>query len=288
MSPGIEPARVRACPLVNGVRLVTNRGPISDDEQPTVAAVDRAIDVLLHFAEKQAETFGVSEIASDLTMSKTTVHRILTSLRARGLVQLDPASRRYSLGPTAMQLGSRYLARVNVRRMAVPVLQDLSATMNETATLSVRTGDSRVYVDQVTPPREVFMSVSIGVPFPLHAGASSKAFLAFLPDAHIDTYLERNLQSLTEGTITEPRKLRAELRAIKSRGWAQSDSERQVGAASVAAPVLNHLDVPVAVISICGPSDRFRPEAEECAKMLVKATQRLSADLGHISAVPAS
>jgi IclR family transcriptional regulator, acetate operon repressor len=188
-----------------------------------------------------------------------------------------------------MRLGSRYLARVNVRRLAIPVLQELSTAVNETATLSVRTGDSRVYVDQVTPPREVFMSVSIGVPFPLHAGASSKAFLAFLADSQIETYLERNLQSLTEGTITEPDKLRDELSMIKSRGYAQSDSERQVGAASVAAPVLNHLDAPVAVISICGPSDRFSLEAEECAKLLVAATQRLSADLGHVSDdVPAS
>jgi IclR family transcriptional regulator, acetate operon repressor len=262
--------------------LVTNRGLTNEEDQPTVAAVDRAIDVLLHFAEKQSETVGVSEIASDLKMSKTTVHRILTSLRARGLVQLDPVSRRYSLGPTAMRLGSRYLAQVNVRRLAVRVLQNLSAAANETATLSVRTGDTRVYVDQVTPHREVFMSVSIGVPFPLHAGASSKAFLAFLADAQIETYLERNLLSLTEATITDPRKLRGELREIRFRGWAQSDSERQVGAASVAAPVLNHLNVPVAVISICGPSERFRSEADECAKILVAATQRLSADLGHV------
>jgi IclR family transcriptional regulator, acetate operon repressor len=262
--------------------LATNRGPSNDDEQPTVAAVDRAIDVLLHFADKQSETFGVSEIASDLTMSKTTVHRILTSLRARGLVQLDLVSRRYTLGPTAMRLGSRYLARVNIRRLAVPVLQELSAVVNETTTLSVRAGDSRVYVDQVTPPREAFMSVSIGVPFPLHVGASSKAFLAFLADSQIDTYLERNLRSLTDGTITEPGRLRDELRAIKSRGYAQSGSERQVGAASVAAPVLNHLDAPVAVISICGPSERSCLEADECAKLLVAATQRLSADLGHV------
>jgi IclR family transcriptional regulator, acetate operon repressor len=260
----------------------TNRSK-SNDDQPTVAALDRAIDVLMHFVEMRAETLGVSEIAADLVMSKTTVHRILTSLRARGFVQLDAGTRRYSLGPTAMRLGSSYLSRVDVRRMAGPVLRELSAAANETATLSVRVGDSRVYVDQVTPPREVFMSVSIGVPFPLHAGASSKAMLAFMTDAEIDAYLEQSLQSLTDGTITDPRQLRRELGAIRSRGWAQSDSERQAGAASVAAPVLNHLGVPVAVISLCGPSDRFSSEADGCVEPVLEATRRLSADMGYLN-----
>lgn len=247
----------------------------------TIAAVERAADVLLLFCHARAHTLGVTEIASELGMSKTAVHRVLASLRSRGLIELNEASRRYLLGPEVMTLGLRYLARLDVRQLALPGLHELSAATNETATLSLRTGDTRVYVDQVTPLREVIMSVTIGVPFPLHAGASSKAFLAFLPEEQAAAYIRQKLRPLTERTITSPGELTAELDRIRRRGWAQSSGERQPGAASVAAPVFDHLGMPVAVISICGPAERFAAEAERCAARLVLFTQNLSATMGH-------
>ena len=247
----------------------------------TVSTVERAADVLLHFAHTDSPTLGVTEIANDLSMSKAAVHRILSSLVSRGLIQLDPATRRYSLGPMSMTLGLAYRERLDVRRLAVPELQRLSTETNETATLSVRTGNARVYVDQVTPPREVILSVSIGVPFPLHAGGSSKAFLAFLPRDEIDAYLKGPLAPLTSNTVTNPTVLRRELREIRERGWARSTAERQPGAASAAAPVLDDLGLPVAVISVCGPAERFDAEVDTCAQHLLGATRRLSEAMGY-------
>lgn len=247
----------------------------------TVATVERAADVLLHFARSTSPTLGVTEIAEDLGLSKAAVHRILASLRGRGLIDLDETTRRYSLGPMAMTLGLSYLARVDVRRLAAPELRVLSAETNETATLSLRTGDTRVYVDQITPPREVIMSVSIGVPFPLHAGASSRAFLAFLPEEQVEAYLSRTLAPVTSRTLTDVDRLQETLAAVRRRGWAQSSGERQSGAASVAAPVFDHLGQPAAVISVCGPAERFDVEAESCAEHLLAVTARLSRKMGY-------
>lgn len=247
----------------------------------SVITVERAADVLLHFAQVEGQTLGVTEIATDLAMPKAAVHRILSSLVSRGLVQLDPAIRRYALGPMAMTLGLSYLERLDIRRLALPELHRLSTETNETATLSVRTGDTRVYVDQVTPRREVIMSVSVGVPFPLHAGASSKAFLAFLPPKQITAYLKAPLARLTPNTITGQSALRRELREIRERGWARSSAERQPGAASAAAPVFDHLGLPVAVISVCGPAERFEAEIDLCAAQLLNVTRSLSARMGH-------
>src|SRR5437868_9754488 len=154
----------------------------------TVATVERASDVLVLFTEPGSFTLGVTEIAERLDLSKTAVHRILASLRVRGLIDLDLETRRYALGLTTMRLGLAYLHRLDIRRLAAPELLDLSRTLAETATLSIRTGSTRVYVDQVTPSREVIMTVSLGVPYPLHAGAASKAFIAFLDQAEIDAY----------------------------------------------------------------------------------------------------
>lgn len=253
------------------------------DETPrsqTIATVERAADVLNAFTQADGETLGVTELADALGLSKAVVHRILSSLRIKGFVEVDETTRRYALGPAALALGLTYLQGIDVRDRARPILRELSERTNETATLSVRRGDSRIYVDQVTPAREVRMTVRLGHPYPLHAGGSSKTFLAHLPDPEIEEYLAGDLEKLTPITIVDRQKLRAEIQRIRQRGYAISFGERQDGAGSVAAPVFDHEGGPVAVISVCGPVERFRNEAEDIAPLLLDATARLSGQLG--------
>ena len=260
----------------------------TDGEVKTITTVDRAADVLTLFARKPQPTLGVTEIAQELGLSKAAVHRLLTTLAAKGYIRVDRESRRYALGPTVLTLGLAYLERIDIRRLALPVMRDLSAATDETSTLSIRSGWTRVYVDQVTPPREVRMSVQLGQPFPLHAGSSSKAFLAFLDEAEQERYFtEAPLERLTDATIVDVPTLRAELAEIRKRGYARSFGERQAGAASVAAPVLAHLGRPAATISVCGPLERFRDHTEEAAKLLLAATAELSAQLGYSRPRPA-
>jgi DNA-binding IclR family transcriptional regulator len=246
----------------------------------TIATVERAADVLNAFTEVDGETLGVTELAEKLALSKAVVHRILASLRAKGFVELEGSTRRYALGPAALALGLTYLQGIDVRDRARPFLRELSERTNETATLSVRRGDVRLYVDQVNPPREVRMTVRLGHPYPLHAGSSSKAFLAHLSDEEIDSLLDRVLEPLTSITITDAASLRAELKTVRERGYAVSFGERQEGAGSVAAPVFDHEDRPAAVISVCGPLERFRREVADITPLLVDATGRLSRVLG--------
>jgi IclR family acetate operon transcriptional repressor len=248
----------------------------------TVAAVERAADVLLHFSVTPGPDLGVTEIAADLGLSKAAVHRVLASLRTRGLVELDAQTHRYSLGVSAMRLGMSYLDRIDVRRIARPFLKQLSERTQETATLSIKVEHgSRVYVDQVTPEREVIMSVTLGKPYPLHAGASSRALLAFLPEETIEAYIASGpLSSMTASTIIDAAALRQDLAAVRAAGWARSTAERMSGAGSVAAPVLDHDGNAVAVISVCGPAERFAAELESCREALLQTTRGLSRQLG--------
>lgn len=247
----------------------------------TVATVERAADLLTYFVETDAPDLGVTEIAEGLGLSKAAVHRVLSSLRSSGLIELNEETHRYALGVGSMRLGLAYLKRIDIRRIAHPELVALSRRTDETATLSIRTGRSRAYVDQVTPSREVIMSVGLGESFPLHAGGSSKAFLAFLPPEEVEDYLTTQpLEALTAGTVTDPGALRDELAAIRAQGWARSSGERKGGAASVAAPVFDHLGSPVAVVSVCGPAERFLEEFDECRDALLDSTVHLSERLG--------
>lgn len=247
----------------------------------SVTSIERAADVLFMFAEIDQSTLGVTEIANELSISKAVVHRILTSLRKCDLVAIDEEQRRYSLGPAVLRLADAYRQRVDIRMLALDTLRSLSSITGETATLSIRHGDHRVYIDKVTPDREVRMDVLLGQPFPLHAGASSKAFLAFLPEGEREASLSAGpLEQVTEHTVVDPGVLRRELDVIRNQGFAVSMGERQRDAGSVAAPVFD-TDGPVAVISVSGPVERFRGEVDEVVAAVLEATTGLSARLGH-------
>ena len=257
-------------------------GKTGTAESATIAAVERAADVLLHFTTVPRADLGITEISEALGMPKAAVHRVLASLRTRGLIDLNEATRRYSLGIGAMRLGFSYLDKIDVRALTRPVLEELRTKTGETATLSVPLGkSSRIYIDQVTPDREVIMSVTLGEPYPLHAGASSRAMLAFQSRERIDAYLARaDFEVMTPSTIVDPVALRNDLKEIRERGWAHSIAERKEGAASVAAPVRNREGHAIAVISICGPAERFVSGIDGMRTQLLEATRELSRSTG--------
>jgi DNA-binding IclR family transcriptional regulator len=258
----------------------------AEDGQPgqaaTASGVERALDVLMLFVRAQTPTLGVTEIADKLRVSKAVVHRQLSAFRSRGFVELDPATHRYRLGPQILFLGLRYLSQIDVRSLGRETLAQLAAATNETATLAIRVGLSRVYVDQVTPPRDVKMVVQLGRPFPLHSGASSKVLLAFIPPAEREEYLsQQHLSALTSRTLTDIDVLRKELAIIAERGYALSFGERDAGAAAVAAPVFGHEGDVVGVIAVCGPIDRFSAVTAQASDQLISSVRQLSRRLGY-------
>ena len=145
------------------------------------------------------------------------------------------------------------------------------------------TGWSRVYIDQAISPHEVHMQVTLGSRHPLHAGASSKAILAGLSPEEVDRYLETHeLTSLTPATITAVAQLQDELRRIRRRGFAVSVGERQPGAGSVAAMVVDANGEVWGSISLCGPRDRFDAGVCEAhGELLVATAESISKQLGY-------
>jgi IclR family transcriptional regulator, acetate operon repressor len=254
---------------------------VSSQTGESSSGVERALDVLQCFGRSGQETLGVTEIADELGLSKAVVHRTLSAFRSRGFLEMEQSTHRYRLGPEILLLGLGYLDRIDVRSLGHQSLADLVAATDETATLSVRIGWTRVYIDQVTPNRDVKMVVQLGEPFPLHAGASSKALLAFLPAADQEEYLGRSLASVTPNTITDPDRLRKELEEIRAAGFAVSFSERDASAGSAAAPVFGHEGTPVGVISVSGPVERFRAEVEPASQALLASVRDLSRRLGY-------
>jgi len=243
-------------------------------------------DVLLLFLEG-SETLGVTEIARKLGVHKTIIHRILGSLVSRQLLVRDERSRRYKLGPAAAALGARALRASDLRQAALPVMRRLQQETGETATVSALMGTSRVYIDQIISPNEVKVAVEIGRQFPLHAGASSKAILAFAPSDVIEFVFARPLETLTPKTEVDPGSLRRQLARVAEEGVAVSFGERQRATGSVAAPVFGVDGYAIGSVSVCAPVQSFGPEVVKQLHPLIReASREISLRLGWGGAAP--
>ncbi|WP_230425444.1 IclR family transcriptional regulator [Prauserella cavernicola] len=237
----------------------------------------RIIFAVAHSGQRDV---GVTELARSLGLGKAVVHRVVRTLTESGFFEYDPATRRYRLGPGALSIGLAATARLDVADPARPYLEEMVADTGETAALSMRCGDQRMYVSQVLSPSEFRMSVPIGGMFPLHVGASSKAILAALPDAEIEAYYDRQFDGFV--TIMSKAGLLAEMRRTRRRGYLATKGERQLDAGSVAAPVFDGTGRVFGCMSICIPLARMRDDLiERYGQLVGHATRELSTRLGH-------
>lgn len=256
----------------------------------TSSGLGRALAVISFLADHSPEAIGVSTIARELDLPKAVAHRILKELATNQFISFDDSIKRYRLGSGALTVGLAALRGMDVAGVANRHMRRLVDTTGETATLSVRQGDSRVYVDQVLSPHEIRMSVSVGSRHALFAGSSSKAILAAMPDDEVEAYLTVHKPTrLTSTTITSVRRLREDLQVIRERGFAVSLGEREPGAASVAAAVRLASGEVYGSLSLCGPAGRF-PETllEKYGELVSRAAQDVSAELGYRAPQPAS
>lgn len=238
----------------------------------TVAA-ERVADVLLAFSRADG-ALGVSMLARELSLSKAVTHRILQSLVSRGFVRFDAGARAYRLGPSAAAIGAHALRQLDLRALAHDDLVALRDRTGETTTLSILAVDRRAYIEQVESEQSIRMTVELGRLHPLHAGASSRAILAFLPEADANRIIDAGLAPLTDATIRDADALRDCLADVRDCGIATSRGERQSGAGSVAAPLFGFDQRVVGSISVCGPLARFDESTIAEFRPIVTATAR--------------
>jgi DNA-binding IclR family transcriptional regulator len=242
-----------------------------------VQSADKALAILAAFSEARRDV-GVSELAAELGMHKSTVSRLLATLERRGLVRRD--GERFVPGWELARLGAlatRGLALVGAAQEAT---ESLAEQTGETVNLAVRDGESALNVSQVRSAHHVGVGDWAGRSRPLHATANGKVLLAFGGGE-----LPRELTRLTRRTITDQRKLRAELEQVRRSGFAVATEELELGLHAVAAPVFDCFASCVAALSVSAPAYRL-PERRlpEVGELCVAAAETVSARLGHRSA----
>jgi DNA-binding IclR family transcriptional regulator len=249
-------------------------------ERPS--SIEKAIDVLFCF-DIQRSQLRLVDISQRLGLHKSTAHRLLSMLKKKGLVVVDPTTQLYSLGPALVELAWIVLRQQDLRSICRPYMEQLRQSTNETVSLNIRMGDRRVCVEELQSNQEIKYSQTFGLTAPLHVGAPGKALLAFLPQAELERVLATlTFTSLTPDTITDDQALRAELAKTAVRGYAVSIGERSPWAAAVAAPIRDRSGQTIAALSVLGPSYRLTSKVlKEFGMQVIKIGNDISAALGY-------
>ncbi|SFL40194.1 IclR family transcriptional regulator [Geodermatophilus ruber] len=248
------------------------RPPGEPSESPTTTSVDNALWLLQLVGDRQA--LRVAEAADLLGVARSTAHRLLTALRRRGFVMQDRPNGAYRPGPALYEVGLAAVSRIDIRRVARPVLEQLREETQETVSLALLEGTTVRFVDCVESPRSVRVGNRTGVVRPAHASAVGKAILAGLSDAELDRrYPDGSLPpASTTAALTDLAGLQAELAAIRAQGYALNWEESADGVCAVAVALKDTVGQPLAGLGVAAPSSRMADA--ESIRAFAPAVQR--------------
>lgn len=250
------------------------RGP-----RTTVQSVDRAL-AILEILEREGWV-GVTTVAGELAIHKSTAFRLLATLEQRGLVEQHVETQKYRLGFTLVRLAGAVRAGLDLTRSARPVCEWLSEHTGETVNLAVLEGGEVVNIDQVNLSTSVVSVDWLGRRTGLHVTSTGKIFLAFMPERVRDEHLRDGLTRSTPHTITDQRVLRRQLAEIRRRGWGATEQELELGLNAVAAPIHGADGSVLATVCVSGPVFRLTAERlPDVGRLALEAGQQISRRLG--------
>jgi IclR family KDG regulon transcriptional repressor len=248
---------------------------------PGLSTVRNAARLLKVFRSRETD-LGVSELARRLGLGKSTVHRLLTTLASEGLIEQNPRTGGYRLGLMMFELGQAVRVHMDLHAAVGQVLGDLRAQTGESSQVGVLDGHEVVYVDRLESAHSLRLFTETGRRVPVHCTSSGKVLLAHLPEARRHAVLRAiPLTALTPHTITDRDRFAAELARVRRRGWAEAVNEREIGVASIAAPIRGVGGEVVAAISIGVPLARCSVMAlRRLAPTIMEAAEAASRRLG--------
>jgi IclR family KDG regulon transcriptional repressor len=245
-----------------------------------VQVLDRAMAVLQSVADSDVD-LAASDIARQLQLHKSTVHRLLVVLEHYRLIRKGPEGA-YRLGTRLIELGDRAVCRLKLSEQAVPFLRTLTSQTGEGAHVTILSGVEMLSIAHVEGRWSLQSLTRTGQKTLIHCTAAGKAMLAFLPeDTRRDLVGKLSLKRYTPHTIVKPSAINVELQRVRAAGYAVDDEELEEGLRCVSAPVFDHQGAVVASLSMAAPVFRLRKERiPQVGRLVMAAARGLSAELG--------
>lgn len=263
------------------MQMVKREGSAAEDgaRSATVQSVDRVLTVMEIIATLGQA--GVTEIATELGVHKSTVSRLISVLETRGYVEQLTDRGKYRLGFAVARLARATSGQLDLVKQSQAACDALAMQSGETTNLAVLDGDRIVNIAEAIGPSGVALRTWVGQSCPAHATSSGKVLLAGLSSTDLRARLSARLDSYTDTTLTSRADLETQLKTVRERGWASVREELEVGLNAVASPVYDADARVVAALSVSGPSYRLgEDEFDDIAKRTVAAAASISKRLG--------
>lgn len=253
------------------------------ERENMVKSVSRALDIVTLVGEKKGG-LGVTEIANQIDINKSSVYRILSTLVQYGYVEQDEETSRYKLGYKFLEVSSKLLDSIDIRKEALPYLQQLENETNEVIHLVVYDQGEVVYIEKLDGNEALRMHSKVGKRAPMHCTSVGKAILAHLPDEVVlDVLKRKGMPAHTSHTITNEEQFLEELKQVRERGYALDLQENEYGITCISVPLFDHTGKVIAAMSISGPSIRMTDERlQQLYTRMISIGKKLSARLGYI------
>ncbi|WP_077328509.1 IclR family transcriptional regulator [Virgibacillus siamensis] len=246
-----------------------------------LSSVKNALRILKSYSTFESSK-KVGELAESLGLAKSTVSRLLSTLASEGFVQKDPQTNGYRLGLSVLTLGGIVINNLEIHSEAAPVLNKLVNDTGETAHLSILDGLDNIYIHKEECTHPVRILTHVGRRNPAYCTSSGKVLLAFADEEIVEEIIDRGLVAYTKNSITNPEKLRSELKIIHEQGYAVSTEELTEGTKSVAAPIRDYTGKIVSAITVVGPIQRMTDhKIPDIAKKVIEAGNEASERLGY-------
>lgn len=243
----------------------------------SIQSIDRATE-LLNAIARYSEPVSLKILSAETGYHSSTTFRILASLIQNKLVEKD-ASGNYRLGLRLLQLGVRLHSNIDLRALAMPILEGLRDKLNESVNLTIREGDEVVYIEKATPTRLMHVQLLVGSRAPLHVTAVGKLMLGISGNDAIEGYAKRtNLPAYTRNTINTVERLKSECRQALELGYALDNEEAEIDVGCIGVLVYDNTNTAVAGLSVSAPIERRR---KSWITEVMEAGKQLSEQLGY-------
>lgn len=258
---------------------------MSEDE-PTgtyVRSLARGLSVIRAFSEDRPE-LTLAEVARETGLTRSAARRSLLTLVEIGYVAVDERS--FRLTPRVLELGYAYLSSSGLPELAQPHLEQLSATIGESSSVSVLDGNEVVYVARVATSRIMRVNIAIGTRFPAWVTSMGRALLSGHDDQTLREVLETSdRDQLTPSTVTDIDDLVTIVREVEQLGYALVDEEFELGLRSIAVPIRDHAGTVIAAMNVSTHAARVSVDQalETYLPALEEEARALEADLHRVA-----
>ena len=249
------------------------------DDEYLLKTLVNALDVLSLFETEVSLT--PKEVESKINLNRTSIYRILYTLRHKGLLELDPQTGEYKIGMKMFHLGSLSLQRLDIKNISHPHLLALRDTVNESVHLVIKNNDAVTFIDKKPAKEDIFMGSYVGWNAPLYCTASGKILLSFETNEYINNYFKKApRKKYTDHTLESYEKLIQNIEGIRQLGYSTDQEEMVEGLTCYAVPIIGHDEKVIASISVSGSTTKMTEKKGIVIEELFKVTAAISKAIG--------